>query len=283
MTAFFTGSLSREFRNRRLDCSFTSFKDLRNGELPLSVRWCSTHVTGLGRGGVALSTSSDFKGLSAVYFHCYTLHVCLASVASAFPAPRQQTVKMTDCRLADEAFGPAVLSACRTFDFTLLFEQSILSLLPNVLLLVLATWQTTVLSRKPTVVRISWLFYTRMVRMPSSLLCVWLISPGAAFGAIWAHSRLPCRGCRTSKIQNTNLHRLRRHRVSIDRLGCCSPLLRDLFQDSPTGLAIGIVLLTYDDLHRRPHSHLVAHWRRDHSGSRAAHCVFRRTPLTRSH
>lgn len=73
---------------------------------------------------------------------------------------------MMDCRLADEAFGPAVSPACRTFDFTLLFEQSILSLLPNGLLLVLATWHTAVLSQKPTVTRVSWSFYTRMVRMP---------------------------------------------------------------------------------------------------------------------
>ena len=39
---------------------------------------------------------------------------------------------------ADDAFGPIVISSCRQgFDFTLLFEQSILSIVPSVILLLL--------------------------------------------------------------------------------------------------------------------------------------------------
>jgi ATP-binding cassette subfamily C (CFTR/MRP) protein 1 len=42
------------------------------------------------------------------------------------------------CLAADNAFGPAIPSACRSgFDFTLMFEQSILSILPSALLLLL--------------------------------------------------------------------------------------------------------------------------------------------------
>jgi ATP-binding cassette subfamily C (CFTR/MRP) protein 1 len=42
------------------------------------------------------------------------------------------------CLAADNAFGPAISSACRSgFDFTVMFEQSILSILPSALLLLL--------------------------------------------------------------------------------------------------------------------------------------------------
>lgn len=169
---------------------------------------------------------------------------------------------MTDCRAADDAFGPAVSPACRTFDFTLLFEEAILSLLPNALLLVLATLQTALLSRKPTVVRASWSLHARMVRVYlSAVSFALLISPGAAPGALWAHSGLPYRERRNTRIQIPNFHRFHRRRVCNDRLGRRSPLLHGLFQNRSPCLAVGVLLLHHDHLYRRPHSHLVAPWR----------------------
>lgn len=41
----------------------------------------------------------------------------------------------TGCAFADDnAFGPAIAKQCRAFDFTLLFEQAFLSLVPSILL-----------------------------------------------------------------------------------------------------------------------------------------------------
>ncbi|KAH8077273.1 P-loop containing nucleoside triphosphate hydrolase protein [Cristinia sonorae] len=52
---------------------------------------------------------------------------------------------MADCA-QDRSFGPA--STCRTMDFTVFFEQSILSLTPDVIFLVLAMLRLTYLSRQ---------------------------------------------------------------------------------------------------------------------------------------
>lgn len=40
--------------------------------------------------------------------------------------------------LSDETFGPGVEDCSRTFDFTLKFEDSILSIIPSILLILLA-------------------------------------------------------------------------------------------------------------------------------------------------
>ncbi|KAJ5698780.1 hypothetical protein N7462_000785 [Penicillium macrosclerotiorum] len=50
---------------------------------------------------------------------------------------------------SDDVFGPRVLSECRSFDFTLLFEDAIFSLLPAALFLVLALCRLSVLIRAP--------------------------------------------------------------------------------------------------------------------------------------
>ena len=54
----------------------------------------------------------------------------------------------TNCRVgADDLFGPQVLGCRESFDFTLLFEQSILSLLPSILLLLVSVPRFIKLSR----------------------------------------------------------------------------------------------------------------------------------------
>jgi hypothetical protein len=50
---------------------------------------------------------------------------------------------------SDNQFGPRVLSQCRSFDFTLLFEDAIFALLPAALFLVLAAFRAPVLIRGP--------------------------------------------------------------------------------------------------------------------------------------
>lgn len=47
-----------------------------------------------------------------------------------------------DCTTdADQAFGPLITRACRAFDFTLMFEQTILSIVPSSIFLVSSLWR----------------------------------------------------------------------------------------------------------------------------------------------
>lgn len=55
--------------------------------------------------------------------------------AAALPLGETLTSESFGCTFADDnSFGPAVAKICRAFDFTLLFEEAFLSLLPSVLL-----------------------------------------------------------------------------------------------------------------------------------------------------
>ena len=57
------------------------------------------------------------------------------------------------CRaIADDFFGPVVDECARTFDFTLLFEESILSILPSALLLFAAPVRLLSLTKRKRVV-----------------------------------------------------------------------------------------------------------------------------------
>ncbi|PWY78579.1 hypothetical protein BO94DRAFT_183182 [Aspergillus sclerotioniger CBS 115572] len=56
------------------------------------------------------------------------------------------------CILADRRFGPQVQVRCRSFDFTVTFEQSILSILPSILFITSAAFRIALLYRtKPKV------------------------------------------------------------------------------------------------------------------------------------
>ena len=55
--------------------------------------------------------------------------------------------------MADNDFGPQVATSSRNFDFTLLFEQSILSLVPSVIFLLCALPRAFILDRRPAKVR----------------------------------------------------------------------------------------------------------------------------------
>lgn len=53
-----------------------------------------------------------------------------------------------NCSLnADDAFGPSVDGCRDDFDFTIAFEQYFFSLVPSVLLLLVAPWRLQILSR----------------------------------------------------------------------------------------------------------------------------------------
>ncbi|TVY85161.1 ABC transporter [Lachnellula suecica] len=72
----------------------------------------------------------------------------------------------TECSLADRTFGPATSSSCHGgFDFTLLFEEAILSILPLAVLLVLAPFRLFyLLSRETKVLRVhQLLLYGKLV------------------------------------------------------------------------------------------------------------------------
>ena len=66
--------------------------------------------------------------------------------------------------LNDDSFGPAV-SGCRgDFDFTLTFEEIILSIVPSVCFILLAGLRIIQLSRKPTVLSGHWFQAIKLVR-----------------------------------------------------------------------------------------------------------------------
>ncbi len=58
---------------------------------------------------------------------------------------------------ADEKFGPRVAPCARSFDFTLLFEQAILSTVPSAIFLTLAAWRLKCLYLSNQKTRICWL------------------------------------------------------------------------------------------------------------------------------
>ena len=58
---------------------------------------------------------------------------------------------------ADDKFGPAVASCARSFDFTLLFEQSFLSIAPSIIFLFLSIWRLFNLRLSSQKTRRSWM------------------------------------------------------------------------------------------------------------------------------
>ena len=66
---------------------------------------------------------------------------------------------------ADEAFGPLIKEPCRSFDFTLKFEQTVLSLLPSTLFLLLAMFRLYILRRAGVKVSSSYLSVLKAVRL----------------------------------------------------------------------------------------------------------------------
>lgn len=74
------------------------------------------------------------------------------------------------CLLKDDSFGPAISSNCRSFDFTLLFEQSVLSLLPSAIFLLVVPFRLWYLLRTNVKLLHSRLYLLKLVCSPTSLL-----------------------------------------------------------------------------------------------------------------
>ena len=64
---------------------------------------------------------------------------------------------------ADRVFGPAVQDCRSDFDFTLLFQDLILSILPSSIWLVSASIRLVVVARRPAIARAGWLSYSKFV------------------------------------------------------------------------------------------------------------------------
>jgi ATP-binding cassette subfamily C (CFTR/MRP) protein 1 len=72
-----------------------------------------------------------------------------------------------DCAAVDDTFGPYAGPGCRGgFDFTLLFEESILSIAPIALILCVAPFRVFYLWRKGTKVKKSLLLPAKLVWIP---------------------------------------------------------------------------------------------------------------------
>ena len=57
----------------------------------------------------------------------------------------------TSCQ-NDFTFGPAVIGCRGNFDFTLLFEQIVFSIVPAGLFILLSIWRLTVITSSPTLI-----------------------------------------------------------------------------------------------------------------------------------
>lgn len=77
-----------------------------------------------------------------------------------------------DCSLkVEDVFGPIVRGCGTNFDFTLLFEETVLFIGPICLALIVAPLNLRQLSRRKVVLRRGWLYAAKLVRpAPSSLI-----------------------------------------------------------------------------------------------------------------
>lgn len=71
---------------------------------------------------------------------------------------------MSGCSIrVDNTFGPRVASNCRSFDFTILFEQSFFSIAPACALIALAPFRLYALWKHQRLAHCDWLCYLKLV------------------------------------------------------------------------------------------------------------------------
>jgi ATP-binding cassette subfamily C (CFTR/MRP) protein 1 len=74
------------------------------------------------------------------------------------------------CTRDDDTFGPSIIQQCRGgFDFTLLFEQSVLSLAPSIVLLLAVPLRLIKLARSDLKTLPSCLYLVKMVSSDSKM------------------------------------------------------------------------------------------------------------------
>lgn len=64
---------------------------------------------------------------------------------------------------ADRVFGPAIQGCRSDFDFTLLFQDSVLGILPSSVLIILAAARLVFLARRHAVASLKWLYHSKIV------------------------------------------------------------------------------------------------------------------------
>lgn len=144
------------------------------------------------------------KSNSRTNFFCQQIHSLESAMAQ--PSP----IEKGWCAV-DNTFGPAVTDCCGNFDFTLLFEESILSILPSAIFLLIVPSRLLHVYRGSKKVRRSLLQILKMVsfnetqhescsllRSSDQLCCVFRSANRVAYplGKAWpfAHSNVSCIG-----------------------------------------------------------------------------------------
>lgn len=87
------------------------------------------------------------------------------------PIPNMDLASSCDLN-ADQVFGPVVASCLRGFDFTLLFEQTILGILPNASFIFLTVLQLRYLANQHVIIYPGLLYNLKLV----GLMSVYLMS-----------------------------------------------------------------------------------------------------------
>ena len=123
-----------------------------------------------------------------------------------------------DCSFAfDNTLGPVVLKQCRAFDFTLLFEQTLLSLVPSLILILLAAVRLFHVFRRSVKTLPSLLHGSKMVMMvASALLEPQLIVSGHHDMLRRPTTSITC--CIGFAVHPTNKHVSARHNRFVDGL-----------------------------------------------------------------
>ncbi len=82
----------------------------------------------------------------------YVSHLTMENILSV----KHRQIARACPAAADQAFGPAIRGCRSQFDFTLFFEETILTLLPCIVFMVLAVFRIIALLREAPVTKTDW-------------------------------------------------------------------------------------------------------------------------------
>ena len=130
-----------------------------------------------------------------------------------------------NCSIAvDRAFGPNVPQCRRTFDFTLLFEETIFSIAPSTLFLLIVILRLSVLWKRPSRVQRGRLYKLKLVSLSCDIKTTKTNPCGGDLSSLRLTSILRSRGvlyrC-PSQNQGFNT-------ISYAHISCVNPALHDL-------------------------------------------------------
>jgi hypothetical protein len=94
-----------------------------------------------------------------------------STIQAALSLGREFALNSFECAFAnDNSFGPSVAKTCRAFDFTLLFEQAFLSMVPSILLVLGSVFRLSRIARHDAKTSQSRWHTSKLVRMSLLLL-----------------------------------------------------------------------------------------------------------------